>query len=169
MEERILFATHCQWLKYDLDPQSMKEISQPMVGTLFVTDSALKFSGGFKQMTGHNPFALVTSTRLTFTDTFWFAMPLAQIRGVEAIERHEAFLFLKEDMVFLKVTYQAKPPDGELKALGCIPHTGMTPPDDPQSILVAPEIASLYQPGVARAYNWERILKYLIGRPVAGY
>ncbi|MGO8757225.1 MAG: hypothetical protein ACLQG3_03790 [Terracidiphilus sp.] len=161
MEERILFATHCHWMKFDLDPQQTKDWGAPLNGTLFVTDTALEFSGRYKAYGGNLLSSAVTATMVRMIGDVTFAVPLRLIRGVQAIQTSESFLFIKKEAVRLEVLYQRDPSSSEMRKVVCYPHFGLAPPNDPQSVQIAPEIAALYQPNVAQAFNWERVLRRL--------
>jgi len=162
MDERILFATPCHWMKFDMDPHVMKDWGAPLRGAPFVTDTALEFSGRYKAYGGTLLASAITAQLVRMIGDVTFAIPLRLICNVEAIQSSARFLFMKREAVRLEVLYQRDLRGGETRRVCCFPHFGLEPPAGPRTFHIAPEISSLYRPTGAEAFNWERILRHLV-------
>ena len=161
MEKRILFATPCHWIKFDMDPATDTDSSTPQRGTLCVTDAALEFSGLYKSYGGTLRAAIITDLFVKLIGEVTASIPLNLIRRVEAIRFTSRFLFLKKEAVRLEVLYAPETGSHVLKKMVCFPHFGLEPTRQPGMFHLDPEIAFLYQASGAEAFNWERILRHL--------
>ena len=162
MERRILFATPCHWIKFDMNPDSDRDSSTPLHGTLCVTDTALEFSGLYKSYGGTLRAAKITDLFVKLIGEVTTSIPLSLIRRIEAIRFTSRFLFFKKEAVRLEVLYAPETSSDVLKKMVCFPHFGLEPTRQPGMFHLDPQIGFLYQPSGAEAFNWERILSHLV-------
>ena len=162
MERRILFATPCTWIKFDLDPAKGGDSTTPLHGTLCVTDTALEFSGLYKSYGGTRTGARITDLFVRLIGEVTTSIPLNLIGRIEAIQLTSRFLFLKKEAVRLEVLYAPETNSDVLRKMVCFPHFGLEPTRQPGVFHLDPEIGYLYQPSGAEAFNWERILSHLV-------
>jgi hypothetical protein len=162
MEERILFATPCRWIKFDMDPATDRDSSTPLRGTLCVTDAALEFSVLYKSYGGTVRAAQITDLFVKLIGEVTTSIPLNLIRRIQAIRFTSRFLFFKQEAVRLEVLYAPETGSDVLKKMVCFPHFGLEPARQPGMFHLDPEIGFLYQPSGAEAFNWERILRHLV-------
>ena len=159
---RILFATPCRWIKLDHDPDRKLDFAAPLRGTLFVTESALEFSGYYKSYGGNLRATMITALLVRLIGEVTASIPLGLIRQVEAIPYTAKFLFMRKEAVRLEILYAPDWGSPVRKKIVCFPHFGLAPEPDPERFHIEPELQGLYQPG-PEACNWERVLRYLAG------
>ena len=155
----ILFSTPCQWIKFDLDPTAKLDFNTPMRGVLRATDTTLEFAGDDKSY--DRLVAAVNKLTAQWTTLTTAVIPLSTICRVEAISFTSSFLFLKRNAVRLEALYKRAAGAPSVRKIVCLLHIGKKPEPDPRTFYLEPALRVLYREE-NEAFNWERILRYLI-------